>query len=169
MTTSEAVSIAVLAAVLVLSGCAVSPEDEARRQAMEQDIADILSAPLDPAEYGETKRCLSDLEYRSFRALDDRRLLFIGRRGRLYLNTLRTRCSDLRHATALRIKSFSARRMCDADTFYAGEWFDWPWYRRSPLNWGSSWGSTMPCKLGVFQPVTEEQVAEIEAALRRRN
>lgn len=153
--------------MFVLSGCATTAEDAARREAMERDIADILSAPLDAAEYGETKRCLSDTEYRSFRVLDERRILFEGRRGRLYLNTLRTRCADLRHATALGVRSYSPGRLCDADTFYAGDWFEWPWYRRSPLNWGSSWGTKIPCKLGAFQPVTEEQVGEIEALLRR--
>ena len=34
---------------LLVAGCAVSPEIESRREAIEADIALILSEPLDPA------------------------------------------------------------------------------------------------------------------------
>lgn len=145
-----------------------SPEAEERRQAIESDIADILSVQLDPAEFGETRRCLADSEYRSFRALDDRRILFEGRRGRLWLNTLRTHCPDLRFGDVLVVRSFSAMRMCDMDSFQVTDWFDWPWYRRWPWHWGGNWGMGTPCSLGRFQPVTEAQVEEIEALLRSR-
>lgn len=168
MTVSKQLAFAALVAALLLSGCATSPEAEARRETMERDIAEILSVPLDAAEHGKTKRCLSDAEYRGFRVIDDRRILFRGSRNRLWLNTLRTRCSDLRFSTMLRVKSLSWGRICDTDTFYAGDWFDWPWYRRWPWHWGSSWGTEIPCRLGKFQPVTEDQVAEIEDVLQRR-
>ncbi|MBT8092759.1 MAG: hypothetical protein KJN77_06965 [Gammaproteobacteria bacterium] len=151
-------------AALLLSGCAVSPEVESRRQAIEADIDEILSLPLDPAEYGETKRCLTDTEYRSFRAIDDRHILFKGRKDRLWINTLRGRCPDLRFGDVLVIRQFSSSRMCDADRFQVTDWFDWPWYRRWPWNWGS-WGTGPTCTLGKFQPVTADQVAEIEARL----
>lgn len=157
-----------LAVSLLTAGCATSPEAESRRQAIEADIEAILSEPLDPTIYGETKRCLADMEYRNFRALDDRRLLFEGRRGKLWLNTLRTRCPDLRHHNVLVVRSFSARRMCDMDSFQASDWFDWPWYRRWPWRWGSDWGMSSHCSLGKFQPVTEFQVAEIEVVLKSR-
>ena len=156
------------AALLLLPGCATSPEAENRRLAIQADIEEILSVPLDPAEYGETKRCLSDSEYRSFRSLDERHILFEGRRGKQWINTLRTRCTDLRHGDVLIVRQFSGTRMCDADSFEVGDWFDWPWYRRWPWHWGGSWGTGMQCSLGKFQPVTAEQVAEIEALLRSR-
>ena len=73
-----------LAAILLCAGCATSSEYAMRRQAQEEDIAAILSVHLDPAEYGETKRCLRDTEYRTFRPLDERRLLFIGRGSSLW-------------------------------------------------------------------------------------
>lgn len=85
-----------LAVSLLFAGCATSPEVEGQRQEIEAVIASILSEPLDPEIYGETKRCLADQEYRNFRVLDDRRLLFEGRRDKLWLNTLRMRCPDLR-------------------------------------------------------------------------
>ncbi|MDH3748727.1 MAG: DUF6491 family protein [Gammaproteobacteria bacterium] len=157
-----------LATFLFYAGCATSPEVESRRQAREADIKDILSQPLDPAQFGETKRCLADHEYRNFRALDDRRILFEGRRGKLWINTLRSHCPDLRYGTVLRVRSFSQTRVCDMDRFQVGDWFDWPWYRRWPWRWGSGWGTGIACSLGKFQPVTEVQVAEIEALLRSR-
>ena len=159
---------AACAATLFFSGCATSPDVEARRQAIEADIAEVLSAPLDPAEFGETKRCLADREYRSFRVLDDRRILFEGRRGKQWINTLRSRCPDLRHGDVLVVRSFTGSRMCDMDRFEVADWFYWPWYRRWPWQWGTRWGTGMFCSLGKFQPVTEAQVAEIEAILEAR-
>lgn len=151
-------------AVLLCAGCAVSPEVAARRQAIEADINEILSLPLDPAEYGETKRCLSDTEYRTFRPLDERHILFEGRRNRLWINTLRGRCNDLRWGDVLIVRPTSPSRMCDMDRFEATDWFSWPWYRRWPWYWGA-WGTGPICSLGKFQPVTEAQVQEIEALL----
>jgi len=151
----------------VCASCAVSPEAEERRQRQEEDIQSILSEPIDVEKLGTTKRCLSDHEFRSFRVLDDRRILFIGRhRGRLWLNTLKTRCQDLRFATALRVKgTLSSDRICRSDSFQAGDWFDFPWYRRWPWHWGRTWSTGAICMLGDFQPVTEEQVEAIERVL----
>ncbi len=147
--------------VVFVAGCAASPEVEDRRKAIEADIDEILSLPLDPAEYGEVKRCLSDMEFRGYRAIDDRHILFEGRRGKLWMNTLRGRCSDLRYGDVLVVRQFSSSRMCDGDQFRVTDWFDSPWYRRWPWQWG-----TGPiCVLGKFQPVTEAQVEEIEARL----
>ena len=156
------------AAALLCASCAISPDVENRRQAMEADIAEILSAPLDPAEFGETKRCLSENEYRNFRALDARHILFEGRRGKQWINTLRARCPDLRHGQVLIVRQFSGSRMCDTNRFAVADWFDWPWYRRWPWNWGGSWTAGATCSLGKFQPVTDAQVAEIEAVLKAR-
>jgi len=150
-------------------GCATSPEAAQETQATEEQIDSILSQPLDAAEYGEPKCCLTGSEYRNFRVLDDQRIVFEGSRGRLWLNTLRMPCPDLRFATALRVKSiYSYGRICDMDSFKPGDWFDWPWYRRSPWTWGSRWGTGLTCSLGKFQPVNEGQVSAIEAALKTR-
>lgn len=156
------------ASFLLFSGCATSPEVESRQAAIEEDINAILAVELDPAEFGETKRCLGEADYRNFHALDDQRILFKGRRDKLWINTLRARCPDLRWGDVLVIRQFTARRMCDGDHFTVGEWFDFPWYRRWPWYWGPNWGMGMQCTLGKFQPVTAEQVAEIEAVLDRR-
>lgn len=154
--------------IMFCAGCAVSPEAESRRQAMEADIDEILAYELDPAEFGETKRCLSDHDFRNFRPLGDRHILFEGRRDKLWINTLRGRCHDLRHGDVLVVRSFSGSRLCDMDRFQVSEWFDWPWYRRWPWHWGGSWGTGAMCSLGKFHPVTEAQVSEIEAVLESR-
>ena len=152
--------------VAVLAGCAVSPEQQARQQNIEDEIEAILSAPLDVAEYGEPRRCLSENEIRNFEALDDRRIVFEGRHGRLWLNSLRGACPDLEWAHALRVRSISFTRICDMDRFQPSDWFYWPWYRRWPWSYESEWGMGPSCFLGTFQPVTEEQVEEIKAVLR---
>lgn len=155
-------------ASLLLASCATSPGAEDRRRQQQASIAEILSQPLDPAEYGETRRCLSESDYRSFRALDDRHILFRGRGNRLWINTLRAPCPDLRYGDVLIVRQFSTRRMCDMDRFEVAEWFAWPWYRRWPWRWGMDWGVGMSCSLGKFQPVTAAQVDEIEAVIRSR-
>lgn len=155
-----------LAATLLCVGCATSPEEQDRQQARQADIEDILSQSVGVAEFGETKRCLADSEYRNFRALGDRHIVFEGRGDRLWINTLRTRCPDLRYGYVLRVESFSTRRICDTDHFQVGDMFSWPWYRRWPWHWGRGLGSGITCTFGDFQPVTEGQVAEIEAVLK---
>lgn len=155
-------------ASLLIASCATSPEAESQRLQKQASIAEILSQPLDPAEYGEIKRCLSETEYRGYRALGERHLLFKGRGDRLWINTLRAPCPDLRHGDYLIIRRFSPSRMCDMDTFEVAEWFEWPWYRRWPWRWSADWGVGMRCTLGKFQPATQAQVDEIEAVIRSR-
>ena len=161
-------SVLACTALLILAGCATSAESEMKRQAAEADIAKILSMPLDAVEFGATKRCLRDSQFRNFRVLDDQRILFEGRRNEQWINTLRTRCPDLRWGDVLVMRRFSGSRMCDADRFEVADWFAWPWYRRWPWQWGPGWGTGRLCSLGKFQPVTDDQVAQIEAVLRRR-
>lgn len=151
-------------AVLLIAGCAVSPEVEERRAAIDASIEEILSQPIDVDTYGEAKRCLSNAEFRSYRALNNRTMLFVGRRGKQWINRLRTSCFDLDRGDVLITRSFSSSRICERDTFDVADWFSWPWYRRYPWQWGIGLGSGS-CMLGEFRPVTEEQVREIEAVL----
>jgi len=137
---------------------------------VEDEIANILAAPAEEADYEQAQRCLSAHDYRSFHVLDDRRIVFEGAHGKLWLNTLPMRCPDLRFATALRVKStFSSSRICELDRFEAGDWFDLTWYRRWPWHWGSTWSSGVPCSLGEFQPINEGQLEAIRQALRSRS
>lgn len=153
---------------LLLPGCASNPEADARREAVEAEIGAILAEPLDIETYGETRRCLTDRESRNFYALDDKRIVFEGYRDRLWLNTLIGRCPDLRWGDTLRVRSVSWSRICEMDRFVVTDWFEWPWYRRWPWRWSTDFGSGVPCTLGKFQPVTEQQVEAIERVLETR-
>jgi len=165
-TMKSAVGVLAIGATMLLAACAVSPEIEARRQAVDADIDAILSQTAAP-ELGETQRCLSDNQYDSFRALDEKHILFEGLRDRRWINTLTVPNPDLRYGDVLVVKQFNAMRVCNGDRFVATDWFDYPWYRRWPWNWGPSWSTGMQGTLGQFQPVTADQVAEIEAVLHR--
>ena len=147
-----------ITALLVLAGCAGSAVDEERRKEMEADIDEILSYELDPAEYGEPRNCLSEMEYSSYRALGKRHLLFQGRQGKLWVNMLRGRCFGLDDNSIFVMRPNVAGRLCDLDRFSAVD--------RSPSLSGSS--SAPTCALGEFRPVTEAQVKEIEERLEMR-
>jgi hypothetical protein len=149
---------------LLVAGCATTPDGEDRREAIEADIQDILNLSL--GQDGKPLRCLSEIQYSGFQALDDKHILFTGTGGKAWINTLRNRCYDLRHGSVLRVRSHSLSRICDTDRFAVDEWFEWPWYSRWPWRWGS-WSTGMTCTLGKFYPVTEGQVEEIEAVIRR--
>lgn len=166
MSTIRMTALLGLVTLLLTSGCATAPETEARQQAMRADIDAILNVPLDTDEYGETLRCLSNAQFRSYRALDESHLLFEGAGDRLWVNTLRMPCPDLKWGDVLVVRPFLGSQLCDTDRFSVQDWFDWPWYRRAPWRWGN-WGTGMQCTLGTFQPVTSDQVAEIDAVLDR--
>lgn len=158
MDTRRFVICTIIAAVLALAGCATSPEDERKRKEMEADIDDILSYELDPAEYGESKTCLSDGEIRSYEALGKRHLLFRGRQGRLWVNVLRGRCPGLDRQGVFIMEPKLGGRLCDMDSFSVVDRVD----SIRPM-------ATSPtCALGIFKPVTEAQVEEIENRLEMR-
>ena len=146
---------AIATALLALGGCAASPEEEHKRKEMEADIDDILSQHVDPAEYGEPTDCLRENEVRHYRALGNRHLLFEGRRGQLWVNVLRSRCPGLDRRSVFIMRPSMAGRYCDMDHFSVVDRVDSP-----------AAGSN--CSLGVFKPVTEVQVKEIEERLEMR-
>jgi hypothetical protein len=123
---------------------------------MEADIDEIMSYELDEAEFGEAKNCLSDNEYRSFRALGDRHLLFEGRKGKQWVNVLRGRCSGLRDDSTFIMKPAMGGRSCDKDRFEAVA-------RTSDYLRGGAM-----CVLGEFRPVAKAQLQEIETRLEMR-
>jgi len=147
-------------AVMLGAGCAASPEIEARRDAIEADIDDILTLTLDEAEFGGPRRCLSEAEFRTFRPLGERHILFYGRRNKLWVNSVHGRCREMRDSRAIVTKTTTGSRLCDKDRFQAADWFEWPWYR----GWSSN-SAGPECILGEFRPVSQEQVDEIEARL----
>ena len=145
-------------ALFALAGCANSALQEQKRKEMEADIDDILSYEHDPAELGETRDCLSDHEFRSYRALGQRHLLFQGRQDRLWVNVLRGRCPGLDDDSVFVMQPSMGGRLCERDQFKVTDRFE-----------SLSRASTAPtCILGQFKPVTEDQVKEIEQRLAMR-
>jgi hypothetical protein len=164
-----------LLAVFVLGACAAAPEREQQTQ-VEEDLATILSEPLDADEYGESRRCVSSLALRNFEVLDDRFVLFEGPRGQFWLNELRMRCPGLRTGptSALIFESRAGAQVCDLDRFAASD--DWflahreqrrAWYRPSRFERQLPW-DTIPCTLGAFQAVSAEQAEAIRATFSQR-
>ena len=149
---------AVVVGIVAIAGCATSPEDERRQQDMEADIDEILDYELDEAEYGRPRRCLSTREYRSFRPLGDRHLLFEGRNDKLWVNVLGGRCLGLEDDSKFIMRQNMSGQVCDKDLFEIMDRFD-------PI---SSAGLGPTCILGEFRPVSKGQVAEIEDRLDMR-
>jgi hypothetical protein len=148
----------VVASLLSLAGCATSPEDERRHLDMEADIDDILTYELDAAEYGEAKNCLNTYEYRSFRPLGNRHLLFEGRNDKQWVNVLRGRCAGLNKDSKFIMRQNMSNRFCDKDRFDIADYVD-------PYTLS---GKGPTCVLGEFKPVTSAQVEEIENRLEMR-
>jgi len=147
-----------VASLLSFAGCATSPEDERRRLDMEADIDDILTYELDPAEYGEPKNCLYTHDYRSFRPLGNRHLLFEGRNDKQWVNVLRGRCPGLHKDSKFIMRPNVSNRVCDKDQFDIADHID-------PYTLS---GKGPTCVLGEFKPVTAAQVEEIENRLEMR-
>lgn len=151
---------ALLASLLLLASCATTPESalaESQKQAVEADIDDILGYAVDATEVGEPRRCLPDSAYSSYRALGERHLLFEGKRGKQWINVLRSRCRDLQRGDMFIVKRTSGAQMCDMDQFQVAD----------PLS-TTTWrdlGMGPTCVLGEFKPVTKAQVEEIEKRL----
>lgn len=125
---------------------------------MEADVDDILSYEHDPAEVGETRPCLFEHEFRSYRALGTRHLLFRGRQNRLWVNVLRGHCPNLHADSIFIMRPGVGGGLCDKDRFNVTD-------RLDSLS-GASTSRT--CILGEFKPVTEAQVREIEQRLAMR-
>ena len=166
--------LAVAAAALAVAACASGPELEelkARQQRADEQIAAILAAPqADGSEAPEAERCIRSRDWRNYRALDDRYLVFEGPRDQLWLNPLMTRCPDLRFSHVLAVRSVGGiNQICQSDSFRATDWFSYPWYRRWPWQWSRAWDTGAICVFGPFYPITERKLAAIEEAIEFRD
>ena len=142
--------------VLGTAGCASgkpTPEQAAAKATAQETIDQILSTPLDSAEYGEPSRCISTFQYDTMEVLDDQHVLFKGRGDKLWLNQLRSRCIGLRRQSTPVIRLRDSQ-LCNMDTFQGVDNLMGVWSRTSAT-----------CSLGTFTPVTPEQAEAIKAAL----
>jgi len=159
MGTSSFSAFTAVVSLLAFAGCATSPQDVFKRQEMEADVDDILSLELDETDFGGPRTCLSDHEYRNFRPLGDRHLLFEGRDGKQWVNVLRGRCHNLKDDSLLIMKKNLSRRLCDTDHFDVADRIDLL---------QSQAGMAPTCVLGEFKPVARAQLEEIEYRLEMR-
>ena len=141
-------SVALGAAFLLVAGCASSAAAQKRRQEAAAEIEEILSLPV-PPQLGGNQRCLAEHELSGIRILDDKHVVFVNRDDRLWINTLPQRCVDLRSVGIVTFKPSTGTRICRHDKFRTNN-------------------MRLNCRLGAFQPVTAEQLAEIAAVLERR-
>lgn len=149
-----------LVSLLLLSACAANPQMETVREEKNQEIARILS---ETSDYGETKRCLHSHDYRNFEILDDRRIIFSGRKDQLWLNQLRGNCPGLRTGHALKfVNRTGMGQICDLDHFEVVDFFYYPRFRRWPWYWFDGVG----CTLGKFEPITQQQAESLKIALK---
>jgi len=145
---------------LLVSGCGSSPPDPAKAEQTEA-LEDILSQPLDAEEYGKPRRCISQYAYRDFEPLGERFLVFEGPGGKVWLNELRGRCPGLDRGCALAFRN-RGFQLCELDQFKVTDVFAWERYQRWPWNWMDG----IPCTLGKFQPISNEQLEALRATLR---
>lgn len=151
-----------LAFVSIVAGCAATSAERAEdRAATEETLERILSEPLDEAEYGKPRRCISQYAYRDFEPLGERFVVFEGPGNRLWLNELRGRCPGLDRASTLAFRN-RGFQLCELDQFKVTDVFAWERYQRWPWRWMDG----IPCTLGKFQPISTEQLEALRATLR---
>ena len=107
------------------------------------DVETILANPLDAEDYRRGKRCIASRGYRRIEVLDERNLLFVGRK-RTWLNRLRGRCPGLREDMVI-VMDVHGMRVCQLDDFRA----------RRPGAFGAP---TPICVLGEFEEIDEAQM-----------
>ena len=129
-----------------------SPKDEPPKETVQQ----ILETPLPEEAYAAPERCLMLHEYDNVRVLTEELVVFVGRRGRYWLNQLHNRCVGLRPDLTLKMTLHNAQ-VCDLDTFRGLDTTG-----LSPLMGSGN------CMFGRFEPISKEQLNLLESALRMR-
>lgn len=143
------------------AGCASAPAEQAQAQTKAERVEAILTEAAAADDYVAAERCLQSRRYRRIEILDDRHIVFEGRRDEHWLNVLPARCPGLRRGSSVVIERVSGS-LCNLDSIAPYDWLGSPWYRR----WPWPWGSGPKCALGEFQPVSALQLEAIKAALR---
>ena len=142
------------------TGCASSPQAQEQTETKAERVEAILTEAAGADDYVAAERCLHSHRFRHIRILDDRQVVFEGRRDEYWLNVLPVRCPGLRRGSSIAIERVSSG-LCKLDSIAPYDWLGSPWYRR----WPWPWGAGPKCALGEFQPITELQLEAIKAAL----
>ena len=121
-------------------------------QQSELPSLDELLARDAGVDYDQSKRCLPLHKVYEVNALDENHIVFELHGDRYYLVQLERRCPGLRPQNAVAYEHRSSR-LCAMD---------------SVRGVGVTGGFSPSCQLGRFQPVSEEQIALLEEALKQR-
>ncbi len=108
-------------------------------------VDQILASSLSATDYGKPDRCLQTSEYNRIEVLDKKHLLFEGRGGKFWLNTLRNDCPGLRKGAVLQL-DLTTSRACNLDTVTAIE-----------TRWHTIDKISATCSLSEFVPIPKEQ------------
>jgi hypothetical protein len=123
----------------------------------------ILDNPLPESDYVDSNRCINSDSYRKVEVLDDRHLLFVGRRGVVWLNQLRYACAGLGSGGVL-VFEMRDRNLCEMDGFSSAPGSTGDAVRGTTNRVGPA-APGIHCMLGHFEEITEAQAGALRTAL----
>lgn len=94
--------------------------------------------------------CINHSRLRRTKVLGDRNIVFVTRDGSIYNNELPRQCPSLTRSSLLNY-AVTNGRMCSGDSFQ--------------VLWqvGTNYQPTFICQLGMFAPITEDEMSDLEA------
>lgn len=119
------------------------------------DVAAILRGELTEDDYQDSQLCIAPRDLDTIEVLDERLVLFLGRRGEIWLNQLDSRCQGLEPEMVLDLRSYGGN-FCRLDRFRAAPRFNAFLY------------VTAECRLGAFETITEPHAEALRAAVAER-
>lgn len=120
-------------------------------QAEPLDAAAILSGELTAEDYAEDQLCVHPRDLDSIEVLNDRLVLFHGRRGEVWLNQLASQCLGLEPDMVLDLRSYGGS-FCRLDRFRGTPRFD------------ATLHLTAECRLGAFETIAEPHAEALRTA-----
>lgn len=139
-----------VSAALVL-GSVVNAAEIADSEPGSPSLDELLATDA-AVDYDQSKRCLSLHKFDEVRALDENHILFEMKGGKYYVVQLERRCPGLLPQNAVGYEHRSSR-LCATD-------------RVRGIGVTGSFSPT--CQLGRFQPISKEQLALLEEAIKHR-
>jgi hypothetical protein len=112
---------------------------------------DALAAEDNDSETSVAQTCLNHQMIKRTKVLNDRNILFVTRDNVSYNNQLPRQCPSLGRGTLVNY-SIENRRLCNGSSF--------------SVLWrtGSGYVPTFICRLGMFLPVSEDEIADLVAS-----
>lgn len=158
-----------LAATLLVASAAAEPaaepapkpaDEPAEARAGEEapppiDVAAILRGELTEDDYQDSQLCIAPRDLDTIEVLDERLVLFLGRRGEIWLNQLDKRCLGLEPEMVLDLRSYGGN-FCRLDRF------------RAAPRYNAFLFVTAECRLGAFETITEPHAEALRAAVAER-